>query len=118
MHEASLAMDMVRMIEEVAAKHGVTEVVSARVQLGEITHVDQHTLGFAFEVVRKGTIAEGCTLEFEHVALMVECPACGFEGAGDRELLGCPSCGGVPVNVLKGRELRLVSIEVPDEDDD
>ena len=111
MHETSLAQELLEIAERVARENGAGRILSATLELGELTCVDPETLELAFEVVARGTLAEGCELALRRVPLLVSCPACGREGPAEPELLGCPGCG-APVRVLAGREMRVVSIEV------
>lgn len=90
-------------------------MVSARLELGELACVEPETLAFAFQVVALGTAAEGCELLVERLPLVVRCAACGREGEADPAVLVCPACGGTPLTVLSGRELRLASIDVEDQ---
>jgi len=117
MHEAALAQELVAIIQRTAEEHRVTRVHSAVLELGQLTCVDPETLEFAFQGAGKGTVAEGCQLIMERKPLIVSCPSCGREGPAEDEYLGCPGCGGVPVQVLAGREMRLVSLDVEDPND-
>lgn len=114
MHEVSLAQDLIAIIIETAQKHSVDSVATATLELGALTCVEPDAMQFAFEVVRQNTVAKDCQLLIQHTPLLVSCPECGFAGPSDIELLGCPSCGKVPVEVTSGREMRLVSIDVED----
>ena len=116
MHELALAQSLLATIESVAKQHGATKVKHAVVEVGELSCCDPTTLGFAFEVSRNGTVAETCNLEVQLAPLMVQCPACGYDGRGTVDHLGCPQCEGVPVRVVTGRQIRLVSIDVEDDD--
>ncbi|MBT3220665.1 MAG: hydrogenase maturation nickel metallochaperone HypA [Proteobacteria bacterium] len=114
MHEVSLATQLLSIIEDVAKEHSVSRVVSAALQIGEFSCVNAETLAFAFEVVSRGTVAEGCALQVEAVPLTVRCGECGFEGVPPPEKSGCPSCDCPSVAVVGGREMNLVSVEVDD----
>ena len=118
MHEVSLATQLLSIIKDVAQTNSVTRVVSAALQIGEFSCVNAETLAFAFEVVSRGTVAEGCVLQVEAVPLTVRCPLCGYEGAHlpstSQEPHGCPACSCSSVTVVGGREMNLVSIEVDD----
>jgi len=113
-HEVSLAIEIVRTIVDAATANGALRVESAEIELGDLTCVDPETLRFAFEVARKDTVAANCVLHIHPVALVVRCAACGFEGAQSREELFCPDCEQSSLSILKGRELRVLSIEVED----
>jgi hydrogenase nickel incorporation protein HypA/HybF len=117
MHETSLAYDMLEIIEGVARDNGARRVRKARAEIGELTCIDPDALTFAFEAVCRGTVAEGCALQIVKLPLTLSCPSCGFEGPAEHELLGCPACEAQGARVLSGREMRLVSIDVEDEED-
>lgn len=112
MHEAALALELLRTIEQVARANGALRVASARLEVGALTAVEPDALAFAFEVCARGTLAEGCALAVERVRIAISCPACGY--AGPAEGLGCPTCGAPSVHVTAGREFRLVAIDVHD----
>ena len=117
MHETALARELVAIIEEAARTNGVSRVSSATLELGDLACVSPDALEFAFSVHSQGTVAEGCALAMRRVPLVVSCPACGHESPGDRDVPGCPACGHVPVRVVSGREMRLVSIDAEEDAD-
>jgi len=112
MHEVALAKNLVDIIDKTAADHGARQVVSATLELGALSCVEPAALEFAYEIVSRGTAAEGSELRIRQMPVIVQCPTCNTRGPGDLEALGCPACGASPVRVLSGREMRLVSIDV------
>lgn len=115
MHETALAQQMVRTIVQVAEENGGHPVVSALLHLGAMTHVEPSTLSFAFEAAARDTLAAGCELVIQRIPLRTECQLCAWKGEVEPDAIGCPSCGGVGLKVLTGREIQLVSIDVDDE---
>jgi hydrogenase nickel incorporation protein HypA/HybF len=113
-HELSLAQNMVATLVRVAAEHHATRVATVRLRLGELTHVDPETLGFAFAVCCRGTILEGCRLDVQRRPARLRCPACGWEGPRTPEEHLCPACAHSGFTVLAGRELELDSIDIDD----
>ncbi|MBI4955931.1 MAG: hydrogenase maturation nickel metallochaperone HypA [Myxococcales bacterium] len=116
MHEASIAEALLEQIAEAALRHGARRVVGARVAVGALSAVEPQALAFAFEVMRAGTVAAACELVIEERPLVVSCAACGHSGPQDPREPGCPRCQAVPVSVVSGRELCLVSVDVEDDD--
>jgi hydrogenase nickel incorporation protein HypA/HybF len=117
MHEASLARELVSLIEEVAAQHSVTSVNRATVEIGELSTVVPEALEFAFEVARQDSVAAECALDFTFVPLVVHCSSCGYRGHAERGATGCPRCDSIPLEIQQGRDMRLVSIDVEDDED-
>lgn len=111
MHEASVAKDLLTLVEAAAGSRRVTRV---GVEIGALSTIVPDSLQFAWEVIPKGTVAEGSALEISRVPLTIRCPICGFTGAPESIFAGCPGCGQVSVEVLTGRELRLTTLEVDD----
>jgi hydrogenase nickel incorporation protein HypA/HybF len=116
MHEASLAQDLLALVEGTAHAHSAIAVTSAKIELGALSCVSAEALVFAFAAMRRGTIAEHCELVIERTPLVVTCPTCGVTGATDATDPCCPGCGRGPVEVVGGREMRLVSIDVEDDE--
>ena len=104
---------MVAIALAVAKEHGGGRISGMRLLVGALTCVDRETLEFAFEVVTRGTPAEGCRLEIVRVPTRLSCRTCGAES--ERDLLEpCQACGTVGGEVLAGRELRVDAIDLDD----
>jgi hydrogenase nickel incorporation protein HypA/HybF len=112
MHELALASSLFKIMETTAAQNGGGRIEAATLRLGAMTHIEPETLSFAFDVVTRGTCAEGCQLRFERVPLTVTCPSCRFAGEIAPDAGACPQCGGVGLTVTGGREIELDSIEL------
>ena len=67
MHEASLAMDLLRRVREVAEAQGVSKVVVVRLRVGPLLHVSGKHLREHFALASRGTVAEGAELVMEVV---------------------------------------------------
>jgi hydrogenase nickel incorporation protein HypA/HybF len=115
-HELAIAQRIVEVLADTASRHGGGRVLVARLALGRLTCVDPETLAFAFDVACRGTCAEGCRLDIERVPLVVECGSCGHEGERAGPVDPCPRCGGVGGEVRQGREFRLLTLDL-DEDE-
>ena len=115
MHELALAQSLFKIMETTAAQNGGGRIEAATLRLGAMTHIEPETLSFAFDVVTRGTRAEGCQLHFERVPLTVTCRECQFAGEISPDAGACPSCGAVGLTVTGGREIERDSIELEDE---
>ena len=67
----------------------------------------------AFDMAREGTALAGVELVIEETPVVVLCPACDGERS-PRSFweLCCPDCGGPTPEVVSGRELEVVALEV------
>jgi hydrogenase nickel incorporation protein HypA/HybF len=114
MHELALAQNLFTIMERTAVQNGGGRIEAATLRLGAMTHIEAETLSFAFDVVTRGTCAEGCQLVFVRVPLTIRCPACAFEGEISPDAAACPKCAAVGLAVTGGREIELDSIDLED----
>jgi hydrogenase nickel incorporation protein HypA/HybF len=113
MHELSLARDLLSTIESRLYSDRV-QVVRIDLEIGSASGIVVDSLRFAFEVIAKGSKAEGAALSILSRPARSRCSSCGrcFEFEG---LIGvCPNCGRLGGELLSGSQMMLRSIEVRD----
>jgi hydrogenase nickel incorporation protein HypA/HybF len=118
MHELSVAQRLVGVVQEELAGQQV-RVTVVNLRLGPLSGVVAEALLFCFDIATADTILQGAKLEIEEVAPVVYCPECKQE----RELPSiqmqrCPVCHTPTPQVVRGRELEIVSLEVVDGTED
>ena len=109
MHELSIADSIVRIVSTHARGRPVARV---ELKVGHLRQVVPSALEFAFELVAQGTPAEGAELELEVIPAAARCRACGTESEQDGFPLRCGRCGGLDVEVIRGEELLVDSLEI------
>ena len=113
MHELSIAEAVV----EVACRHARGRPVAVvELKVGHLRQVVPSALEFAFELVAKGTPVEGAELRMQQVAAAGDCRSCGAETPLPEFPLACRVCGGPDVEVTRGEELLVDSLELEEED--
>jgi hydrogenase nickel incorporation protein HypA/HybF len=113
MHELSIAMSMIEMAGEEAARQGADRVAVVHLKLGQLSGVVREALEFSFHVASKGTLLENSRLEVEDVPVIVYCPACNEERAIESiQRFCCPGCGTLTPKVIQGNELLVVALEL------
>lgn len=114
MHETAIITEAVNMAIEAAQNARAKRVKRLRLKVGVMAGVVPDALQFGFDVVVRGTLAEGACLEIEPVPVTCRCAAgCGAFAPPDA-IFACPVCGRLSVDVLSGRELDVVEVEVED----
>src|SRR5262245_29893781 len=94
MHELSVAVALVDLACEAAARLRVPRIDAVHVTIGPLAGVVEEALSFSFELAAAGTLVEGATLRLEHVPLIVFCAACSEERIiSTPQHLRCPACG-------------------------
>jgi hydrogenase nickel incorporation protein HypA/HybF len=112
MHELSIAQDMLDIALRTAAEQGGTRILALNAKIGEWSTVEPDALDFAFEVLRRGTIAEGAELRIERVPIACTCRDCGNSFQPEEGILICLRCGSRNLSLDSGREIALDSIEI------
>ena len=111
MHEMALCESLVAIIGSEAAAGGFHRVHSVRLEVGLLAGVERDALQFGFQVVTRGTVAEGALLQILPAVAQAHCLSCGWRQTLSRPIGLCPSCDG-PLSVTGGRELRIKEMEV------
>jgi hydrogenase nickel incorporation protein HypA/HybF len=113
-HELGITKSLIAVALDAMADSGATgRATLLRVAVGRFTAVVPDSLQFYFSVLSRGTLLEGAELSIESIPLRTRCPACENEGEPEQPSLLCEQCGGL-VQVVTGRELQLLSVDVPE----
>jgi len=116
MHELSIAISLVELPVEELERQGGGRVAAVRLKLGPLSGVVKEALLSAYEVACEQSPLAGSRLFIEDLPIEVFCPHCGC----DREVesmqdMRCRVCGTRSAQVVRGRELELVVLEIYDE---
>jgi hydrogenase nickel incorporation protein HypA/HybF len=113
MHELSIALSLLDVAAEEAGRHGAVRVVGVHLKLGPYSGVVKEALLSAFELAREGSSLETARLIIEDAPVTAHCPAC----RATREVVSvqqlcCSACGAPTPEVVGGRELEVVALEI------
>ncbi len=112
MHEMSLCESILDLLKDQAARDHFSRVKRVRVDVGALSCVEPEALKFGFDVVMKGSLAEGAALEISRPPAEALCLSC-LETALVGERFGtCPHCGSEALHVTGGEELKIRELEV------
>ena len=113
MHELSIAVSIVEMAEEQAARHGAVKIQAVHLRLGHLSGVVKEALLSSYEMACESTPLEGSQLLIEEVPVEVFCPKCDQPRLVDSiQWFCCPVCGTPTPTVLHGKELEVVALEM------
>jgi hydrogenase nickel incorporation protein HypA/HybF len=112
MHELSIALSIIDVAAE-AAQREPGRVVAVRLRLGPLSGVVRDALESAYELAREGTPLADSRLIVEETSIIVHCPTCAAERAvASIQEMRCSVCGTPAPNVVAGRELDIVALEM------
>ncbi len=118
MHELSIALSMIEMATAEARRLNAKRVNALHLKIGALSGVVKDALLFSYEVASAGTILEGSSLLIEEIPVVIYCDACNSERElQSLQLFCCPACGTVSAQIVRGKELEFVAMEVEGEID-
>ena len=112
MHEMSLMASMLEIIEDRAREDGFHQVLRVHLEIGRLSGVEPEAMRFAFDVSTAGTVAAGAELVIQETEGRGRCCACGREAVLEAFYDPCAACGEVPMEMLSGRDMRILSLDV------
>ena len=113
MHELSIAMSIIEGASQEALNRGAAEVHAVHLKLGALSGVVKDALLFSYGLACEGTLLEGSQLIIEEVPVVVYCPNCEAEKTLDSiQRFCCPACGSLTPDIVSGKQLDLVAIEI------
>jgi hydrogenase nickel incorporation protein HypA/HybF len=113
MHELSIALNILEVAEEEAERRAGQRIVGIRLKLGALSGVDPKALQSAYELARETSAFAGTALVVEEVPVVAHCPRCAVDRAVPSAWhLCCPVCGTPTPQVVAGRELEIVGLEI------
>lgn len=116
MHEMSLVAGLFEILEEKAREHSARRVTAVKLRVGKLSGAVPELLATAFDMYKKGTLAEGAVLEAVPEPVRVRCRDCGLEFETDDYVFTCRDCGSAGIEILSGTELLVESIELETDD--
>jgi hydrogenase nickel incorporation protein HypA/HybF len=116
MHELSIALSIVDVATEELARQGGERITEVHLKLGPLCGVVREALESAFELACEGSALAGSRLIIQEVPIEIDCPQCGCRRPVESiQEMRCRVCGTLSGNVVAGRELELVALEICDE---
>lgn len=111
MHEVSIVYDVIQIVEENSKLNNINKVNKVFMKIGEFTCIDENSINFAFETLRKNTLCEEAILEVERVKGKAMCNVCNEEFIIDFTSKLCPKCKCYSSNITSGYEILVYEIE-------
>ena len=112
MHEMSLTESVIGIVEEEARRHKIARVRVVVLEIGALACVEPDAMRFCFDVVSRGTPAEGARLDIVLVPGSAWCFDCERPVALTERFCPCPDCGGARLHMTGGDALRVREMEI------
>jgi hydrogenase nickel incorporation protein HypA/HybF len=112
MHELGITENIVNIALAKAGEARASKISQINVVIGEMSGFVTDCIQFYFDSLSRDTIAQGAVLHFELVPAQLRCRNCSTFFSPQDTVWSCPECRGQSVEISKGRELYIESIEV------
>ena len=112
MHELSIALGIVKIAEDERSKAGADRVESIDLEIGRLSGVELNSLEFAWPIAVKDTVLEHAKKNIDVIDGWAKCLECEEEYSIVHAYDGCPACQGYFKDIIRGKELRVKSLEV------
>ena len=115
MHELPITQRLLEMVLEVARQHRARRVRVVHLVIGEMTGYVDEAVQFYFDILSRGTLAEGARLRIHREPGQARCLSCGHTFPVAPPLpLGCPQCKSPRLEITGGDACRLEAVELDD----
>ncbi len=112
MHEMSICEGILQVIEDHASQQKFEKVTRVRLEIGALAGVELEALRFSYDVVTRGSVADGSVLEIISLPITAWCMPCGEPVSVKARYDACPTCGSYQIQITGGEELRIKDMEV------
>jgi hydrogenase nickel incorporation protein HypA/HybF len=112
MHEMALAEGVLGVVQDAARGHQPCTVRVVRLEIGALAAVECEALRFAFEVVKRGSVADAAALDIIEVPGAAWCMQCSRSVAIAERGEPCPDCGSWQLQVTAGDAMRVKELEL------
>lgn len=116
MHELSIVMSIVDSAREQVARHQAARVESITLEIGSLAGIEPVALDFAWEAAVPDTILAGAERQIHYIQARAKCAGCGNEYDIQQLFEPCPRCGEYFSDLLQGRELRIKTMTLVQEE--
>ncbi len=118
MHEMGIAQQLVKIaLDSIPKDLKNPKVGIVHLKIGQLASVVEQSLTFCFEIITKDTPLENARLEIDSVPVRVHCKSCDQSWEVKGPVFQCPFCKDGDVEMISGREIEIISLELEEEPD-
>lgn len=112
MHEVALAQAVWRQVAAEMDRHKGRSLLAVRLLVGKWSGADPESLEFALKIMAGESPWPKAAFQIRSEPLGLECRKCGRSFEPDEFNLACPGCRSPDVEVVKGKDVYLESLEI------
>jgi len=112
LHEMSIVQNLISIVKEEMVKNNATRLRSVRVNIGEMSGIVPEALRTCFEIIIAKSDMEGAVLKMDVSPLIGYCRKCKNDFEVIEYKFSCPECDTNDIDIISGREMNVVELEV------
>jgi len=114
MHELGIVFYIIRDVKKAAQENGVEKISAVVMNIGEVSTVIPEYLQDVWRwAADKEDVLRGAELRCNIIPAVTYCENCGKEYPTVEHGITCPHCGSEKTYLLRGNEVEIKEIEVP-----
>ncbi len=117
MHELAVTESLLAIVVQSAKENRAQKVTDITLSIGALSSIIDDSVQFYWNHISKGTVAEKATLHFNRIPATMLCLDCSTEFTLEDELIPCPNCDSINLNIIAGEEFQVDSIEIEKEEE-
>jgi hydrogenase nickel incorporation protein HypA/HybF len=118
MHELAIAQNILEIVRQSVPEEQAQWVRWIRMRVGPLSGIVADSLEFCFEAIINETKMQKARLAIEQVPMILRCKDCQNEFQTDDLVFLCMACQSSNLELISGKELDIVEIELIDESDE
>ena len=110
MHELSIAMNILEIVEDYTSRENTKKVLELELDIGDLLGIEIPALKFALETTKEGSILESSVIVINAIQAQVQCQDCQSVFTAKTQFEPCPECQSFFSIIQSGNELKVKSI--------
>lgn len=112
MHELSIVLNIIDMVEREARNAGAERVKGLELLMGRFSTIEPAAFDLAWQQAIKNTLLQDAELVVRHIPGKARCLECGHAFSMEELYDPCPQCGSHLSDIVEGKELKIQSITI------
>jgi hydrogenase nickel incorporation protein HypA/HybF len=118
MHELGIAQNIYDIVQQSVPEELAPDILKIRIKVGQFAGIIPDSLDFCFNILVSETPMKNAKLCIEQLPLISECRECKYRFQVEEYNFHCPSCESANLELVSGKELEIVDIEVAEKGDE
>ena len=118
MHELAIAQNILEIVQQSVPENQAKSVRGIRIRVGQLSGIVPDSLDFCFSAIINDTDMQKARLSIEQIPTLSQCKTCTHRFGIADWIFVCPVCQSTNLELISGKELEIVDIELADECDE